>query len=96
MKVLKYILLNFKKAREIDDIKIVRIQQELHATNSAVFKKTIYELTGIKPQFYIMLKKKLEEAQKQSRRKADDNEPSRIDGVSIFSFSKCRWYYFRF
>jgi hypothetical protein len=49
-----------KKAHELYKIKIVRIQQELHATNSAMFKKAIYELTGLKPQPYIEIKNKIQ------------------------------------
>jgi hypothetical protein len=47
------------KAFELKDIKIVRIQQELHATNSATFKKSIYKLTGLKPHEYLIVKNKL-------------------------------------
>lgn len=66
------------KAEEFDGIKIVRIQQELHATNAAVFKKTVYELTKVKPQFYLALKNK-QEARK--KRQEDANKPSALSKV---------------
>ena len=31
-------------------MKIIRFQEELHASNSAMFKKAIYKLSGVKPQ----------------------------------------------
>ena len=48
----------------MNNIKIVRIQSELHATNSAIFKKLIYELTNVKPQYFIQIKNKIEEYKK--------------------------------
>ena len=42
----------------------MRIQSELHATNSAIFKKSVYKLTGIKPAKYILIKNKLNEYSK--------------------------------
>ncbi|RNA14710.1 solute carrier family 26 member 6-like [Brachionus plicatilis] len=49
----------YKDAHEIEKIKIVRIQSDLHATNSAGFKKSIYELTDTKPQEYMAAKMKI-------------------------------------
>ena len=45
-------------------IKIVRVQTELHATNSAIFRKSIYELTKVKPQPYIEIKNKINKYKK--------------------------------
>ena len=61
----------------------MRVQQELHATNSAIFKKSIYELTGIKPQEIINKKKKIEAAQKKLEAK---NQPSSMKRVT------CRYF----
>lgn len=52
------------KAHQLNGIKIVRIQQELHASNAAIFKKSIYELIGIKPQELIHKKQKIEALKK--------------------------------
>ena len=32
----------------------MRVEQELHATNAHTFKEAIYELTGIKPNDYMV------------------------------------------
>ena len=50
----------YKDAHQIHNIRIVRIQQELHATNCVAFKKAIYELTGVRPQDYLHIKLKIE------------------------------------
>ncbi len=38
------------KAKEVETVKIIRFQQELHSSNSNSFKKAIYRLTNIKPE----------------------------------------------
>jgi hypothetical protein len=58
-KISQFICVLNIKAHELYKIKIVRIQQELHATNAAMFKKAIYELTDLKPQPYIEIKNKI-------------------------------------
>jgi hypothetical protein len=55
-------------------IKIVRVQQELHATNAARFKKAIYELTGLKPQPYIEIKNKIDRYNKKSKMGKQQNK----------------------
>lgn len=73
----------FIKAHEIDKIKIVRIQSDLHATNSAKFKKSIYELTETKPQEYISVKNKILEKRK---KKLEEENSKGFNLVFIFIF----------
>ncbi|RNA14181.1 solute carrier family 26 member 6-like [Brachionus plicatilis] len=49
----------YKEAKEIDQIKIVRIQAELHASNSSKFQNEIFKLTDAKPQDFIEMKEKI-------------------------------------
>ncbi len=53
-------------------IKIVRVQQELHATNAAMFKKAIYNLTNLKPPQYIEIKNKIAKYKKKIE---EENKP---------------------
>ena len=52
------------KAKEINKIKIVRIQSELHASNATTFRKAVFELTKIKPQNYMVIQTKISEYKK--------------------------------
>jgi hypothetical protein len=65
----------YKNAHQIHDIRIVRVQQELHTTNCTAFKKAIFELTGVKPQDYLHIKNKIEEYHK---RLEDHKKPSKL------------------
>lgn len=69
------------KAHEIDEIKIIRIESDLHATNAAKFKKLVYELTKIKPQEF-MAKKNHLKISTDSENLKDRSRKSRIS----FSF----------
>lgn len=52
----------------------------MHATNAAVFKKTVYELTGVKPQLYIMLKNKQDDlAKKHELQNKPSGKFSKVD-----------------
>lgn len=57
----------------------MRVQQELHATNSAIFKKSVYELTGVKPQDYLHIKMKIDDYK---RRVENSKKPSRLVNVN--------------
>lgn len=52
----------YKDAKEIDGIKIIRIEESLHYTNSRAFKKAIYDYSQCKPQEYLIKKEKLAKA----------------------------------
>ncbi|RNA37156.1 solute carrier family 26 member 6-like, partial [Brachionus plicatilis] len=54
----------YKQAEEIDQIKIVRVQSELHASNSKRFLNLIYQLTKTNPQEYLTIYKKNEQIKK--------------------------------
>ena len=45
-------------------MRIIRFQEELHSTNSVMFKKAVYRLSGIRPQDHLALIKKVEENKK--------------------------------
>ena len=57
------------KAHEIASVKILRIENELHAMNNAVFKKCVYELSGLNPSKFICDHKKIEEKNKKKESK---------------------------
>jgi hypothetical protein len=42
-------------------MRIIRFQEELHSTNSVMFKKAVYNLSGVRPQDHLALIKKIEE-----------------------------------
>jgi hypothetical protein len=42
-------------------MRIIRFQEELHSTNSAMFKKAIYKLSGVRPQDHMAIINKVEE-----------------------------------
>ncbi|RNA14745.1 solute carrier family 26 member 6-like [Brachionus plicatilis] len=67
----------YKDAHEIENIKIVRVQSDLHATNSARFRKSIYELTEAKPQEYIAVKNRILEKRK-SKLEQDESKEFKI------------------
>ncbi|RNA30886.1 solute carrier family 26 member 6-like [Brachionus plicatilis] len=48
----------YKQAQEIDQIKIIRVQSELHASNSKRFLNLVYQLTQTKPQEFMEIYKK--------------------------------------
>ncbi|RMZ97946.1 solute carrier family 26 member 6-like, partial [Brachionus plicatilis] len=75
----------YKDAEEIDHIKIVRFQAELHATNSIQFKKAIYKLTETKPQDYIEAKNKLIAKQK---KRMEKDKPSKFEKIFPDSVKK--------
>ncbi len=68
----------------MNSIKIVRIQQELHATSCPIYKKSIYKLTGIKPQEYIIIKNKINSIKKKIE---NQDESSLFYNVIFFTFS---------
>ncbi len=39
----------YKDAKPLKDIKIIRIEQELHGSNATRFKHIVYKLSGVKP-----------------------------------------------
>jgi hypothetical protein len=69
------------------------VQQELHATSSFAFKKSIYELTAVKPQDYLHIKTKIEDYKKQLE-KSKNNKNSRMLKVGLKSFFDLFHFYF--
>jgi hypothetical protein len=57
---ISFLSLAIFKAKEIKGIKIIRMEESLHNTNAAFFKKKVYECTSMNPQEYISRKLKLE------------------------------------
>jgi hypothetical protein len=60
----------------------VRIEENLHYTNSRTFKTKIFEFTRVKPQDYIIKRNKIERA-RERRKKANLNTIQRIVPQSI-------------
>lgn len=60
----------YKDAKEIDGIKIVRIEESLHYTNAGAFKSKIFAFTQVKPQDYIIKRNKIDRA-RERRKKAN-------------------------
>ena len=79
-----FYIINFK-AKEIKGIKIIRMEESLHNTNAAFFKKKVYECTSTNPQEYISRKLKLE---RKNIREADRDIPIIIKVLisNFFSF----------
>lgn len=72
-----------KKAHQIHNIRIVKIQTELHATNSPAFKKAVYDMTGVRPQEYLHIKTKIEEYK---RKVEESKKPSKLLKVIFNEF----------
>jgi hypothetical protein len=62
-------------------MKIIRFQEELHASNSAMFKKAIYKLSGVKPQDRMAIINKAERHKKKLQKETDQDRKN----VGIFS-----------
>jgi hypothetical protein len=64
-----------KKAREHNRIKIIRIEESLHYTNSRFFKNTICKLANIRLEKELERKKKAEKEKPQNSRVSKSKEP---------------------
>jgi MFS superfamily sulfate permease-like transporter len=67
----------YKDAHQLVDIKIVRVQCELNATNASSFRKSIYTLSGVKPQDYLVKRNKIV-IQRRKAEMAANPQPSKF------------------
>ena len=74
--------INIFKAKEFNGVKIIRIEESLHSSNAAFFKKKVYEYTNTKPQEYLAKKLKIE---RKIKRDAEKDIPLAVKVTAISS-----------